>query len=126
LDSPSRGIVVHGFVQDLQPIIDSVRLNIAPLRFGAGAKGKVVQALLSGLPTVGTPIAFEGMNLRNQSEVDVAQNDTEFISKIKYLYTNEKIWQDRRQSGLKVARNLYGIDSLRSNIEKKIIQGLQG
>jgi GT2 family glycosyltransferase/glycosyltransferase involved in cell wall biosynthesis len=55
------GVEVVGFVEDLEPIYDAVTLAVAPLRFGAGMKGKVTEALAHGLPVASTPIGAEGL-----------------------------------------------------------------
>jgi glycosyltransferase involved in cell wall biosynthesis len=54
------GIEITGHVADLQQIFDRVRLTVAPLRFGAGLKGKVLESYAAGLPCVMTPVAAEG------------------------------------------------------------------
>jgi len=50
-------VVFHGHVAEIETSIDLARINIAPLRYGAGAKGKISQALTSGLPTIATTVA---------------------------------------------------------------------
>jgi len=50
-------VVFHGRVDDIENAIDAARINIAPLRYGAGAKGKISQAMASGLPTIATTVA---------------------------------------------------------------------
>ena len=57
------GVQVVGFVEDLEAFLARRRVSVAPLRYGAGAKGKVAGSLAHGLPTVCTPIAAEGMEL---------------------------------------------------------------
>lgn len=56
-------VEVVGPVPDCGVLFDKVRLNIAPLRFGAGVKGKILDSLAVGVPCVMTPIASEGMQL---------------------------------------------------------------
>ncbi len=57
------GVVVLGYVPDLEPHLDRAAAAIAPLRFGAGMKGKVTDALAAGLPVVTTPIGAQGLDL---------------------------------------------------------------
>ena len=56
----SKGLTMLGFVEDLTPYYESCKLAIAPLRYGAGVKGKVNQALSYGLPVVGSPTLSRG------------------------------------------------------------------
>src|SRR4029077_2598465 len=53
-------IIVAGLQQDVRPFFDSVRLSVAPLRFGAGVKGKINQSMAFGVPVVATSLAVEG------------------------------------------------------------------
>ncbi|HEX4480760.1 MAG TPA: glycosyltransferase, partial [Rudaea sp.] len=61
LELAHDGVVVHGYVQDIAPFMDGCRLALAPLRYGAGVKGKVNMAMSYGLPVVATSPAAEGM-----------------------------------------------------------------
>lgn len=58
-----RGVETLGQVEDLAALFDSVRLSVAPLRFGAGIKGKVLDSFAAGVPCVMTPVAAEGLML---------------------------------------------------------------
>jgi glycosyltransferase involved in cell wall biosynthesis len=57
----SERVVIAGYVKDLSVTLEQARVFVAPLRYGAGAKGKIVTAMAHGLPVVGTPVAIEGM-----------------------------------------------------------------
>ena len=54
---------MHSFVEDITPYMDGARIAIAPLRFGAGVKGKINLSMAHGQPVVGTTCAVEGMHL---------------------------------------------------------------
>lgn len=70
---PSPGIVFHGQVENLEPLLATSHIGLAPLRFGAGVKGKVNQYMAFGLPTVATSVAVEGMYVQNERDVLVAE-----------------------------------------------------
>ncbi|MBV1836333.1 glycosyltransferase [Acetobacter estunensis] len=65
------GVQVLGHVADLAELLRSVRLTIAPLRFGAGIKGKVLESWAVGLPCVATPVAVEGLHLSDELKTAV-------------------------------------------------------
>ena len=67
-----EGIEAVGFVEDLEPWLARCRVSISPLRYGAGVKGKVNQAMSRGLPVVATAMSVEGMHLVPGEEVLVA------------------------------------------------------
>ena len=62
-DLRGDGITVHGWVPDLEPLLSGTRVFVAPLRYGAGLKGKVGQAMAVGLPVVTTSIGAEGLQV---------------------------------------------------------------
>ncbi len=67
------GVVFHGFVESLQPFLSNCRLAVAPLRYGAGVKGKVNMSMAHGQPVVATPAAVEGMFAEHERELLVAR-----------------------------------------------------
>lgn len=114
-------IVVHGFVENLEAVLDTVRVNVAPLRYGAGTKGKVIHALACGLPTVATSIAVEGMGLREVNQVGIADNPAEFAQLVKNFYGNPKLWNDIAVSGVSYADRNYGIAALKNNLHHNVV-----
>jgi glycosyltransferase involved in cell wall biosynthesis len=69
-----RGVTVRGYVADLDPLVDRAAVSIAPLRYGGGVKGKVVEALASGVPVVTTPAGAQGLPVRHGSDLVVADD----------------------------------------------------
>jgi GT2 family glycosyltransferase/glycosyltransferase involved in cell wall biosynthesis len=99
-DLASESVVVLGFVPDLKPLFDGARVSIAPLRFGAGVKGKVVTAMAHGLPSVATRIAAEGMELVHGRDLMVADTPAEFADALCDLYTDGARWNAMSRAGL--------------------------
>ena len=95
----SKGLVMVGFAEDLTPYYQRCRLAIAPLRYGAGVKGKVNQAMSYGLPLVGTPVSVEGMGLVDQQQVMVAESPEDFASAMTEVYTNPDLWSLLSRNG---------------------------
>ena len=95
----SKGLKMLGFVEDLTPYYESCKLAIAPLRYGAGVKGKVNQALSYGVPVVGSPDAVEGMGLTPEREVMVAETPEDFADSIAKVYNNRELWQALSERG---------------------------
>ena len=95
----SKGLKMLGFVEDLTPYYESCKLAIAPLRYGAGVKGKVNQALSYGVPVVGSPDAVEGMGLTHEREVMVAETPEGFADSIATVCNNRELWQALSERG---------------------------
>lgn len=92
-------IVVAGFVADAAPYFNECRLSVAPLRYGAGLKGKVGRSLGYGCPVVATPIATEGMALTAGADVMIAADDDAFADAVVHAYNDAELWQRLSQGG---------------------------
>ena len=100
-------VVVVGYVAALKTAFDRHRLSVAPLRYGAGFKGKVAESLAHGVPVVGTPIAAEGTGLVDGTEVLVAEDADTMAAAIAGAYDNRDLWQSLSSAGQAfVARRL--------------------
>jgi glycosyltransferase involved in cell wall biosynthesis len=112
----SDNIIVYGFVQNLADIFGKCRLSVAPLRYGAGVKGKVVTSLSYGVPCVATPIAAEGSGLVPNENILVAEDAQEMAKMIQMLCVNQQLWEKLSKSGL-----LYCEEKFSIRATKKII-----
>jgi len=113
----SESIVVAGLQRDVAPFFDSVRLSVAPLRFGAGVKGKINQSLAFGVPVVATSQAVEGMGLLDREDVLVADEPEAFAQAMIELYESEQLWRRLSQNGIRKTRELYSTDAARKKLE---------
>jgi GT2 family glycosyltransferase/glycosyltransferase involved in cell wall biosynthesis len=86
------GIEVVGHVPDIDAWLDRSRVCLAPLRYGAGVKGKVNHAMSRGLPVVATPVAVEGMHLVDGEEGIVANDPDAFADAVARVYRDEALW----------------------------------
>ncbi|WP_339615961.1 glycosyltransferase [uncultured Gilvimarinus sp.] len=96
----SDGLVVHGFVEDIEPHLQHARVSIAPLRYGAGVKGKVNEAMNYGIPVVATNCAVEGMHTVPGKDVLVAEEPRQFAEAIVKVYQDSALWQTLSQGGI--------------------------
>lgn len=85
----------------------SARLFIAPLRFGAGVKGKIVDALRYGLPTVTTPVGAEGIAAHDDGSLLVADSADGFAAHIVDVYADTKVWNALRRNGCTLIENHF-------------------
>ncbi len=96
----SENIHILGFVPDVKPLFDKARLSVAPLRFGAGVKGKVNQSMSLGVPTVVTSIAAEGMYLTDEVDTMIADEPERFAQAVVQLWSSPDLWRKISQNGL--------------------------
>ncbi len=99
-DLEVNGIEIVGHVKELTTFMSSCRVMVAPLRYGAGVKGKVGRSLGYGVPCVATSIAVEGMGLVDGEEVIVADGEAVFAKRCVDLYTDKALWDRISNKGL--------------------------
>ncbi|MDP2395082.1 MAG: glycosyltransferase [Methylococcaceae bacterium] len=107
----SEDIIITGFVEDLTPLLDKMRVSVAPLRFGAGIKGKIGSAIAVGLPVVATPLAAEGMLLTDGENILVAEGAKALADAVVKIYQDEVLWEKISQNGLTFAENSWGAEA---------------
>ena len=123
LANADNSVTLVGYVQDLTDIFRTCRLTVAPLRYGAGIKGKVVTSLTYGVPCVATPVAVEGMGLVHGEHVLTGETPEAFAQAIVQAYHDEALWLKLSGGGLAFAQDNFSIDSIRTRI-KEMLQAL--
>lgn len=93
----SNSIHFIDFVDDINSFLIDRRLNIAPLRFGAGIKGKIAQSFVIGLPTISSKVGFEGMSKSYIKNMQANSTD-EFVRLIDKFYFEQSIWETCQNS----------------------------
>lgn len=94
------GLELHGRVPDLAPWLDGALASLAPLRFGAGVKGKINMAMSYGVPVIATPVAIEGMRLQNGVDVVVAKDARGMAEAAEHLVNDPTFWTMLSVNGL--------------------------
>jgi glycosyltransferase involved in cell wall biosynthesis len=112
LGERESAIEIRGFVQDLSAVLRSCRLTVAPIRFGAGIKGKVISSLAAGVPCVATPVAVEGMGLTPGEDIMMASEPACFAAAVVLLYTDDDAWHRISRAGLATALNNFSVAGL--------------
>lgn len=106
-----------GHVPDVGPWFEGLRLTVAPLRFGAGAKGKVASSLAAGVPCVATPIAAEGMALSEAAGVLVAGDAAGFAALLVEAYGDAGRWERLSRGGVAYAEAVLSLPGWRARLD---------
>ena len=114
----SKSIVPIGFVENLEDLLGSIRLMIAPLRYGAGIKGKVISSMCYGVPQVATQIAAEGMPLTHGKELLIAKSDAEFVEHMVELYTNQALWNTVSEQAIKAVEKQFASPQIKQQLNE--------
>jgi glycosyltransferase involved in cell wall biosynthesis len=116
----SDAVHILGYVPDVSGFFDGCRLSVAPLRYGAGVKGKVNQSLAHGLPVVATSQASEGMFLRDGESVLVADEPQGFADAVLRLYRDQVLWERLSAAGLDVMENHFSFAAARRALSELV------
>jgi GT2 family glycosyltransferase len=118
IDLASENVIIKGFVADLGDLFKNIRLSVAPLRFGAGMKGKVVSSLSYGVPVVATSLATEGMGLTSEREAIITDLPEQFAQSIVNVYTSQEKWSYLSNNGLKFSQDHFSIEAVSVTINE--------
>lgn len=116
----SAKVLVEGFVANVEPLFETCRVFVAPLRYGAGMKGKIGQAFSFGLPTVTTSIGAEGMNLTHERDVLIADAPDVFANEICRVYQDENLWQTLSDNGFNFIKGNFSPEIVEEQIQKAL------
>jgi hypothetical protein len=117
-----QSIVPVGYVPDLLEPLAKLRLTIAPLRYGAGAKGKVVSSLAHGVPCVLSEIAAEGMDLVDGKHMLIGRDPAHFVEQIVRLHEDEVLWDALSKAGLARAQEDHSFKAGRARMRKLLTE----
>ena len=112
------GVEVPGHVPDLDPYMDGCRVALAPLRYGAGVKGKVNLSMAHGQPIVATPVAVEGMHLADGVDVLVAEEPQAFADAVLKLYDDRELWERLARNGVANVERHFSFDAAREVVRR--------
>ena len=122
LDNPDNGFRVYGPCTDAVSTLSNYKLLIAPLRFGAGIKGKIADSWLAGTPVVTTELGAEGMGFDDGSFAGVvAKNPDEFLKAVLSIYNNEMIFNQYQSLGNLALNELFSADKNREKLQSLMV-----
>ena len=114
------GFIIKGFTDDVIETLSAYKVCLAPLPFGAGLKGKIIDAIKSGTPCVMSEIAAEGMFGFCKPNGFISDNPEEFAKKAVTLYTEKEIWKTAQENGFQVLRNRFSRKLFNNAFRKKL------
>jgi len=121
MHDPSSGFLVHGRTDDAEEVLANARVLLAPLRFGAGLKGKLLDAMRVGTPIVTTSIGAEGMFGTSPIPGFIEDDPTQFAEKAVELYQQEERWNNAQQAGFEIIENRFNRNDFSGNLIDRIL-----
>lgn len=107
LHQPKTGFIIKGRADNVIETMNDYRVMIAPIPFGAGIKGKFVDAMQAGLPNVSSSIGAEDMQMNGNWGGFIADEDALFIGKSIELYQNQAVWENAQKKGFTLFQTKY-------------------
>lgn len=118
LDVP--GLQLHGRVADLTPWLDGCLASLAPLRFGAGVKGKINMAMSHGVPVIATTLAVEGMQLQHDRDVLIADDAGAFVDAALRLRDDAMLWDRLSVNGMENIRQHFSPEQAAATLQRTL------
>ncbi|MGY8838918.1 MAG: glycosyltransferase [Enterobacterales bacterium] len=120
LNNPKTGFLIKGWADNAFDVMQSARVCLAPLRFGAGIKGKLLEAMIMQTPSVTTNIGAEGMHNDLPWPGKIANTADDFANAAVEMYTNQSDFEQAQQDGNTLLNTLYDKAQLSTALIKKI------
>lgn len=112
--------LIKGRAESVEKIFENARLLLAPIPFGAGIKGKLLDSMVNGLPSVTSTIGAEGMNGNMDWNGHITDSDSDFVKKAVDLYNNENEWIKAQQNGYKIIKSRFKKENFLPSFSEKI------
>ena len=107
LHNTAAGFLVHGRAENAKAVVGKAKVVLAPIRFGAGIKGKLAEAQFCGTPSITTKIGSESMTKNELWNGFITDNYDDFAQKAIQLYNQEKLWKKAQTVGIKIFNEQY-------------------
>ena len=122
LHNKKEGFIIKGFAEDAKEVVRKARLVLAPLRFGAGIKGKLTEAMVCGTPSVSTSVGVEGMTKELYWNGFVEDDFTEFSKMAVILYVEKNTWKMAQGNGIRIVNSTYNKQKIGKPFLDKIVE----
>ncbi len=120
LHNPKKGFLIKGWANSAYEVMEQSRVCLAPIRFGAGIKGKLLDAMIMQTPSVTSSIGAEGMNNKGTWAGEIADSVDDFVEASVKLYTNEDAWIKAQKNGIEILHDIYDSEILGQKLIEKI------
>lgn len=120
LNDPKEGFIIKGRADNAMEVMRNAKICLAPLRFGAGIKGKLAEAMQCGTASVTTTVGSEGMHGKYEWNGSIANTPSEIAAAAVKLYSDKNLWQQAQMNGIAIINNFYKKETLSSVLLQKI------
>ncbi|MDR6966843.1 glycosyltransferase involved in cell wall biosynthesis [Flavobacterium arsenatis] len=126
LHSDKEGFLIKGRAKDASEVFKTARIFLAPIRFGAGIKGKLLEAMQFGTPSITTSIGAESMNGNLDWNGYITDDANTFAEKAVALYNDKQLWEKARKNGIEIIINRYKRELFVNDFIEHIVKVREG
>ena len=120
LHNEKEGFIIKGRAESVEIIFNTAKVLLAPIPFGAGIKGKLLESMQFGLPNVTSAVGAEAMQGNHDWNGFITDNETEFVEKAVLLYQDENLWRKSQENGFNLIENRFKKELFEPNFIYKI------
>jgi glycosyltransferase involved in cell wall biosynthesis len=120
LHNEKEGFLIKGRANSVEEVFSKARVLLAPIPYGAGLKGKLLESMLFGLPNVTTEMGAEAMKHNELWNGYITDDESEFVEKAIELYTHESLWNQSQQNGYTILQHEFTRTLFASNFKNKM------
>ena len=120
--SADGSIVFTGYLDDVKPAVASSWISIAPIRVGSGTRLKIIEAMALGTPVVSTSVGAEGLEVKHEQDILIADDPSEFAEQILRLRRDIQLWQHLSKNGRKLVEERYDWKVLGKKLESFVLR----
>ncbi|MFC2073592.1 glycosyltransferase [Campylobacterota bacterium] len=122
LNNPKTGFIIKGWAEDALTVMEEARICLAPIRFGAGIKGKLLDAMIMQTPSITTSLGSEGMHHGEPWPGVITDDINEFVEASVTLYNNEQAWINAQKNAVSLLHEQYDSHTLGTQFITKITE----
>lgn len=125
LHNEKQGFLIKGWADDALDTMSQYRVCLSPLRFGAGMKGKLADAMLTGTPSVTTEVGAESMYIDYDAKIEydwpgfIEKNEAEMAESAIMLYENSSLWQEKQNNIFSIINNIFNKEKNKNRFIEK-------
>ena len=120
LHNEKEGFIIKGRAESVETVFNTAKVLLAPIPFGAGIKGKLLESMQFGLPNVTSTVGAESMHGNLDWNGFITDNETEFVEKAVLLYQDENLWRKSQENGFNIIENRFKKELFEPNFIYKI------
>jgi len=120
LHNTKEGFLVKGRAEDAREVVGKARVLLAPIRFGAGLKGKLIEAMQCGTPSLTTTIGAEVMHGDLPWPGFITDDPDDFAERAVKIYTKKKLWDKAQKAGIPIINQLYDKEVFKELLIEKV------